>query len=539
MERFLIPIKQLFSRWSEKLNSAKSIKPHVEVINLRNPRKMMRIAGGVLLVLGFVLLGVLFYDAQAKLLPNTIIAGESVGSLSQEEVVTRLQQLNLPLPEHTIEIGIEETTIASSSSELDARYDLEKEIGEIFAQQQQNKLTWFRHLLFTPTQPLFYNLHVSYDQEEIAEMVSALKQVFDQPAEPASVSLDISGNPNSIIVVRGKNIQAVLVEETILETTAKLREITTEKLTDESIQKFKIAVITETISERLTDDQVAAAQTRAEAFVDEALLFEKDNTEYTLSDVELIDLIQLPNGYNESAIDEIIAQWTEELNRPPQNAVFEYDPKTLTVTEFVPHHNGWELDQSEMKQQILGGLKELEGTDTANLIDGTITKPLVLTESEPETTLAGTNDMGIVEQIGFGESYYYHSIPNRIHNVSLTAQRIDLTIVPPGKEFSFNQTLGDVSAATGFRSAYVIKDGQTLLGDGGGVCQVSTTLFRALLDSGLNITRRLQHSYRVSYYELDQQPGFDATVYSGNVDLRFINDTDHHVLIRKIGRAHV
>jgi vancomycin resistance protein YoaR len=113
----------------------------------------------------------------------------------------------------------------------------------------------------------------------------------------------------------------------------------------------------------------------------------------------------------------------------------------------------------------------------------------------------------------------------------VTADKLNLTIVPPGEEFSFVKTIGPVNAETGYQQAYVIRSGSTLLEFGGGVCQVSTTTFRALLNAGLNITRRLPHSYRVSYYELNQQPGFDATVYAGNVDLRFINDTPGHILI--------
>jgi vancomycin resistance protein YoaR len=69
------------------------------------------------------------------------------------------------------------------------------------------------------------------------------------------------------------------------------------------------------------------------------------------------------------------------------------------------------------------------------------------------------------------------------------------------------------------------------LGDGGGVCQVGTTLFRSVLNAGLKITPRLPHSYRVSYYELDRKPGVDATVYAGDTDFRFINDTPEHILI--------
>ena len=149
----------------------------------------------------------------------------------------------------------------------------------------------------------------------------------------------------------------------------------------------------------------------------------------------------------------------------------------------------------------------------------------------PQQSLADTNNLGIKEVIGFGESWYAGSIPGRIHNVSLTAGRINNYLLAPGEEFSFNKALGPVSAATGFKPGYIIQGGRSVLADGGGVCQVSSTVFRALLDAGVKITRRLPHSYRVSYYEIGNQPGFDATVYAGGVDLRFVNDTPGHILI--------
>jgi vancomycin resistance protein YoaR len=92
--------------------------------------------------------------------------------------------------------------------------------------------------------------------------------------------------------------------------------------------------------------------------------------------------------------------------------------------------------------------------------------------------------------------------------------------------------LGDVSVYTGYQQAYIIKGGQTVLGDGGGVCQVSTTFFRAALDAGLPIIERHPHAYRVSYYEQNSKPGFDATVYSPSVDLKVKNDTPAYILIQ-------
>src|SRR5205085_743367 len=105
-------------------------------------------------------------------------------------------------------------------------------------------------------------------------------------------------------------------------------------------------------------------------------------------------------------------------------------------------------------------------------------------------------------------------------------------LIAPGQVFSFSKAIGEVSSFTGYKQAYVIENGKTVLGDGGGVCQVSTTLFRAALNAGLPIVERHPHAYRVQYYEEDSGPGIDAAVYVPSVDLKFKNDTGHHILIQ-------
>jgi len=85
---------------------------------------------------------------------------------------------------------------------------------------------------------------------------------------------------------------------------------------------------------------------------------------------------------------------------------------------------------------------------------------------------------------------------------------------------------------TGFQQAYIIKEGRTVLGDGGGICQVSTTLFRAALNAGLPIEERTAHAYRVSYYEQNYQAGVDATVFEPQPDFKFKNDTSGNILIQ-------
>ncbi len=109
--------------------------------------------------------------------------------------------------------------------------------------------------------------------------------------------------------------------------------------------------------------------------------------------------------------------------------------------------------------------------------------------------------------------------------------RVNGILIAPNEEFSFDKYLGDVSSYTGYQQAYVIQNGKTVLGDGGGICQVSTTLFRAILNSGLPITERHGHAYRVGYYEEGSPPGLDATVFYPSVDLKFKNGTNNFILI--------
>ncbi|OGC56837.1 hypothetical protein A3H26_01210 [candidate division WWE3 bacterium RIFCSPLOWO2_12_FULL_36_10] len=139
---------------------------------------------------------------------------------------------------------------------------------------------------------------------------------------------------------------------------------------------------------------------------------------------------------------------------------------------------------------------------------------------------------GIYALLGKGVSKFEGSAPGRIHNLSLAAQRTHGVLVPPGKVYSFNNSVGEISGATGYDSAYIISNGRTILGEGGGVCQTSTTLFRAVLNSGLPVVMRYPHAYRVHYYEIESPVGLDASVYQPSLDFQFKNDTPNYVLVQ-------
>ncbi|HEY3247135.1 MAG TPA: VanW family protein [bacterium] len=118
-------------------------------------------------------------------------------------------------------------------------------------------------------------------------------------------------------------------------------------------------------------------------------------------------------------------------------------------------------------------------------------------------------------------------VPNRVHNVGLAAAYIRGTIVGPGEVFSYNKTVGPRTGSRGFREAPVLIDNELVPGDGGGVCQVSSTLFNVALLSDLQILARTNHMRPVAYLPI----GRDATVTYGALDLQFKNTTGHYLMI--------
>lgn len=154
--------------------------------------------------------------------------------------------------------------------------------------------------------------------------------------------------------------------------------------------------------------------------------------------------------------------------------------------------------------------------------------PLVIDSASPRTELGELNNMGITELIARGQSSFKGSPKNRRHNIAVGVSKMKGIIIAPGEEFSFNQYLGPVEASAGFKPELVIKATGTVPELGGGLCQVSSTTFRAAMKAGLPITQRRNHSYAVQYYA---PQGTDATIYPGVIDLKFTNDTPGSILV--------
>lgn len=240
--------------------------------------------------------------------------------------------------------------------------------------------------------------------------------------------------------------------------------------------------------------------------------------------------ISLPAAYrySETDLEKKLDPLIERVHIEPVDALFTF--QNGKVTAFRPSKEGRNIDIAVAKNDLSSKMTIVMARETPQ----TFTIRLPLKTINPKITTDKANSFGIKELIASGTSLFQGSIPNRIYNITLAATRINGILIEPNEEFSFNKALGDVSSFTGYKQAYVISGGKTILGDGGGVCQVSTTFFRALLNAGLPITERSAHAYRVGYYEQDSPPGFDATIYVPSVDLKFKNDTGNYILIQSV-----
>ncbi|HTP57247.1 MAG TPA: VanW family protein [Candidatus Paceibacterota bacterium] len=205
------------------------------------------------------------------------------------------------------------------------------------------------------------------------------------------------------------------------------------------------------------------------------------------------------------------------------------------VTGFTPSKVGRSVQETKLIDLLVATItaRTTGGTGLPAQAGDTLTIPVEATQMSP---LGLDSASGIRELIGTATTPFTGSPKNRISNIKNGVKFISGAIVKPGEEFSTLGRLGTVDNTTGYLPELVIKGDRTQPEFGGGLCQVSTTLFRAVLNAGLPITMRQNHSYRVSYYEKDGNgntigPGLDATIYDPTPDFRFVNDTADPIMI--------
>lgn len=245
------------------------------------------------------------------------------------------------------------------------------------------------------------------------------------------------------------------------------------------------------------------------------------STSWWLQPGQLATLLSLPHDGTASlaiggpAADRYFKGLGRGIGRPPRDATFRVADSGRVFV--VPSRPGRVIAVPATRKNLLA----------AALSPTARSARVVVTTQDAKRTTDQVRAMGITTRISRYETIYGGD-PNRIHNVQLVARLIDGKLIAPGTTFSFNRATGARTAAKGFLTAPVIINGEVTTGLGGGVCQVSTTVFNAAYEAGLKITARTNHALYISHYP----QGRDATVDYPDVDLKFVNDTPHWILLR-------
>lgn len=470
-----------------------------------------------ILVFGFVFLSFLVFEFVFwnKIYPFVKVASYDLSGKTEKEAEILLQQISSEQKPEEISLLFEkqEWTLKLNQiklfylplSSVKRAFSIGRNRNIFLSLEGQKEAFW---------QKINLDFDFELDYQLLDEEIATLSAQIDVPAIPPVIDI----TEKKIVITKGKPGRQL--------DTSKTKKLILNNFGQLYFEKI-ILPVKQTLPS-ITNKMVEETKTRAEKLLGKKLVLSSGKDSWEIGEKELISFLTFDNGWDKEKIALYSSGLTKSIDRPAQDALFRFENNK--VLEFKPAQDGQALDQEKTQEMIISGLEGLERDEKTK--KAKINLPIAV--SKPKVSTAEVNDLGIKELIGEGITLFHGSIPGRIHNVKLAASKLNGLLVKPGEVFSLVAALGEISEATGYKQAYIIERGRTVLGDGGGVCQVSTTLFRVVLNTGLPVIERRAHAYRVSYYEYNSGPGFDATVFEPSPDFKFKNDTPAYILIQTI-----
>ena len=475
----------------------------------RSPRNAVRraVLSVGLLVLVAILAATLFAGSPGRLAAGTTVGGYHVGGLDVAAATKALEARSAALARRPVEFVAGGRVFALRASQLGVRPDWETAVRNAaattggFAPVRGLKRVQTR--IFGSSVDPRVNVYPSAVRLTVARIAAAV----DRPAVAAALTrrgLDVVTTPARA----GVRLDRELASRTIVSSLASLE------------RDGPVRLPVARAEPKVTEEQLAPASAAARTALSAPATLRVGPTRFRLPRWRIAQLLDLPDGgaTRVSVGGPRARSWLASLervvDRAPSDASFRVVEGGIEV---VPSRPGRTLDVAAARAAIERAV--FSQSDRVARVATTVTQPARTTEA--------ARAMGITGVVG-SYTTVYGGPPGRLHNVQLVAELIDGALVAPGEPFSFNQTTGERNAAKGFEEAPVIINGELESGVGGGVCQVSTTVFNAAFEAGLSIEKRTNHALYISHYPL----GRDATVNYPDIDLVFRNDTDHWLLLR-------
>lgn len=366
--------------------------------------------------------------------------------------------------------------------------------------------------------PIYYDI----DENKFNSYVENNFSFLEKPAKDAS-----------LVFVKGG------IKEIPAQTGYAINRIGLRKKISENIENLSNAPITIEItasSPKITDDKIKKAQAQAVNLADGKISLIFENKKWLLDKNLVISSLKFtpiadPANISETIlgisidpdpINDYLEKIQIEINREPSNAVFGIKNDQIIIESGGETGTVLSLDKST--EYIISEMQK----GTANNVNDIDIK-LIVEEKEPAIGKKTLENLKIDALLGQGKSNFAGSPKNRRLNIATGAAKFNNILILPDEEFSFVKTLGEITAKAGYVPELVIKEDKVIAELGGGLCQVSTTAFRAAIYSGLPILERRPHAYAVPYYN---PQGMDSTIYPPHPDLRFKNDTGGTILVQ-------
>lgn len=496
------------------------------------PQAFFILLGGLMLftiLLFSTLIGFNLYYA-GQILPGVSVAGIDLAGRSPQEAATLISE-HLTYPETGIIIfQYGDDVWAAKPAQLGLSLDPQNSaLAASRYGRELNLITRFAHQYTAWNSGQDLAPLLVYDQRIAHQFINQIAAAINRP----TIEAELKVNGTEVTAIPGQVGRSVDVEATLQSLEKYLRNM------ENGV--FLIAV-TETPPEIL--DASAQAETARKILNAPLELRVPDAAEgspgpWTFDQQTLASMLTIAKVETEGKVSYQVALEAEglrgflesiapEFERQPANARFIFNDETRQLEVIQPAIIGMQLNVDATIQAI-----------NENVNKGQHTVDLVLDYSNPAVGDDATAEqLGITELVSAETSYFYGSSGSRIQNIQTAASRFHGILVPPGETFSMAEVMGDVSLDNGYAEALIIFGNRTIKGVGGGVCQVSTTLFRTVFFGGYPVVERHPHAYRVSYYELNaagnvnpNYAGLDATVYVPVVDFKFINDTPNWLLM--------
>ena len=490
----------------------------------------LALAAGLLALAAFVFSAVFGLMYLGRVYPGVSVGGVDIGGMRRTEATGYLaQQLSYPLSgQVTLTYGDQSWTY--SPAQLGLVLDAEASAQAAYA-FGRSWLPWEN--VAEKVQSLRAGAQLAprliFSGDQAQSTLQSLAAQFNRPTLEAQLSvngLDVQVQPGQVGLTLDTERTAAFLAATLLD----MRNVSVPLAVVESPPRIlDVSQQAEIARNILSQPLVLSAGGQ----------YEKTPGPWTLTPEQLAGMLSIERvesaegahyqvGLESSELASILLPLSADVAASPRNARFVFNDETREIELYKSAIIGRNLHVQNSIDYI--NAKLAEGAHEIEL-QYTLTQPEVQDDAKAA-------DLGLRELVAEQTTYFYGSSPERIQNIVTAAERFHGLLVPPGAIFSMVDNIGDISLDSGFAEALIIFGGRTIQGVGGGVCQVSTTLFRTVFFGGFPIVERWAHAYRVSYYEynaaVQRDPklvGLDATVYAPVVDFKFQNDTDSWLLM--------